>query len=142
MTDSKLDFSKGIPGRQPIYAETTEAERRRWRLEATKGLCTEDPKKYISGVHLSVDEMVRLLNDADRAADIAMLSNGTLAHITGSVLHSLVEAVLQHLRNRRPFKFALSEMAEEAADEYNNMREAMRQSVRQELARLWDREDG
>lgn len=104
----------------PGSTETSQGERGVWRRKNGAGLCSEDRTKYV-GAHLSVDEMQRLLNDADKAAQ--------LLAAFGDKTDMIVSAVLGELFDRKPFKHDLADMRDNHEDLYAEMLKSMCEEV-------------
>jgi hypothetical protein len=105
----------------PGTTATSKKERRDWHFKNIKGLCTEDTTMYISGAHLTVDEMERLLKDADLGTDLVEKSD------------MIVNTVLGELFDRKPFKYDLRDMR----DNHEDLWEEMLQSMREEVANIF-----
>lgn len=112
----------------PGTTETSPEERSAWRRKNGAGLCSEDRTKYMSGAHLSVDEAQRLINDADKAAQVLTAF--------GDKSDMIVCAVLGELFDRKPFKHDLARMRDNHEDLYEEMLESMRGEVLEILEKV------
>jgi hypothetical protein len=100
----------------PGSTETSPEERQRWRRKNGAGLCSEDRTKYV-GANLNVEEMQRLLKDADKAAQ--------LLTAFGDKADMIVNAVLGELFDRKPFKHDLRDMRDNHKELWDEMWDSM-----------------